>query len=259
MGGQVDIRGQLRKQDAPKYLRDGNGDVIGFIDRNTNNLVAVTNQVFSSVPEMLAETPAENTCAFLSAAAFTGTGKRTKPLPMIYTGGLWRPYDDYATLFKIQFGTKTTPTMNLAAVGDYPLPTRIVIPAGLVNTDGDTLYTITRTQKHGAVGTAAVQCHLGMHASSANNSLVFQIAPAATDLSSQTLISEALRTSATTFFTQSNGTLNVNHVGGFFADKSTNVDFSVDQYLDYSLTTVSAGDSVDLLSVEVVLKTGSYL
>ncbi|WP_156797040.1 hypothetical protein [Nitrosomonas sp. Is79A3] len=240
------------------YLRDGGGNIIGFKDLN-GSPVPVTNNVFASAPAMFAETSAENTVAFLSAAAFTGTGKRTRPLPMIYTGGLWRPFEDYATLFKIQFGTQTTPTMNLAAVGDYPLPTRIVIPGGLLNSDGDTLYTITRTQKHGAIGAAAVQCRMGKNAVSANNSLVFQIAPAATNLGGQTLISEALRTGANTFFTQSNGTLNANHAAGFFADKSTNVDFGVDQYLDYSLTTISAGDSVDLLSIEVVLKTGSYL
>lgn len=236
------------------------------LDSATNTLklrgnpVVVTNTVYTSVPALLAETPADNTVVMLDPAALTGTGKRTKPLAMIYTGGLWRPFEDFATLFKIQFGTQATPTMNRSTTGVYTFSTPIIIPGGLLNTNGDSLYTITRTQKHGTVGTAAVRCRLGTDATDTNNSLLFQISPAATpDLGAQTLISEATRTSSTTLFTTSNGTLNANHAGGFWADKNTLIDFSADQHMDYSLTTISAGDSVDLLSIEVVLKTGVYL
>jgi len=236
------------------------------LDSATNTLklrgspVVVTNTLYSTVPALLAETPAANTIALLDTAAFTGTGKRTKPLPMIYTGSLWRPFEDYATLFKIQFGTQATPAMNRSTTGVYAFPEPIIIPGELLNTDGDALYTITRTQKHGTVGTAAVRCRLGTDATDTNNSLLFQISPAQTpDLGAQTLISEAIRTSSTTLFTTSNGTLNANHAAGFWADKNTLINFSADQHMDYSLTTVSAGDSVDLLSIEVVLKTGVYL
>lgn len=255
--GQFNIKKQLLKNDIIRAVRNG-VNVVGVKDKDDNSII-VTNNVFASVPLLLAETPAENTVALLSPAAFTGTGKRTRPLPMIYVGGLWRPFEDYAILFKIQFGTQAAPTMNLAAVGDYPFPNRIVIPGGLFNTDGDTMYTIVRTQKHGDLNIAAVQCRMGKNATPANNSLVFQISPAATNLGGQTSISETERTSLNTYFTQGNGILNTNHGSGFFADKTTNNDFSVDQYLDFSLTTITAGDSVDILSIEIAMKCGSYL
>lgn len=253
---QVNILGALEDQDVSSYLRDGGGNIIGFKDLS-GSPVPVTNNVFASAPAMLADTPAENTVAFLSAAAFTGTGKRTKPLPMIYTAGLWRPFHDFATLFKAQFGTQVTPTMSLSAVGVYPFPSTIKIPGGLVK-DGDSLWVTTRTQKHGTVGAAAVRCRLGTSATDTNNPLLFQIAPVQTpDLGGQTLISETVRTSNTSLFTMSNGTLNANHSGGFFADKTTFLDFSIDQYLVYSVTTLAAGDSVDLLSIKIVLESGS--
>lgn len=217
--------------------------------------IIVTNQVYASMAAMLSETPAENTAAYLSTTAFTGTGKRAKPLLMIYTGGSWRPFEDYALLFKAQFGTQSAPTMNRGSAGVYAFGTTIMIPGGLLKA-GDSLWTVTRTQKHGAAGTAAVRCRLGTSATDTNNPLLFQIAPAATDLGGQTLISEATIESNTSLFTMSNGTLNANHAAGFFADKNTFLDFTVDQYLVYSLTTITAPDSVDLLSIEVGIKCG---
>lgn len=243
----------LNQIGVPMFARDGSNNVIGLLDRNTP--VAVLNETFTTVAALLAETPAEGTCAYLSSAAFTGTGKRTKPLLMVYVSGVWRPFEDYALLFKAQFGTQAVPTMNRTTTGVYAFATTILIPGGLVK-DGDSLWTVTRTQKHGAAGTAAVRCRLGTNVDDTLNSLLFQISPAATDLGGQTLISEATRTTSTSLFSTSNGTLNANHASGFFADKATNIDFSVDQYLVYSLTTITAPDTVDLLSIEVGLKSG---
>ena len=221
--------------------------------------VAVTNADYDTVALLNAATPATGTVSLLNPAAFTGTGKPTAPIPMIYTGSRWEPLGGMAKLFKCQFGTKAVPTMTASSVARFTLATEPIIPGGLISANGDSLTLIARYQHNGTAAGIIVKPWLGTSATYTSNSPLAASTTATTDLAGVTVFTEVTRITSTTAFTSSSGTINVNHATGFFGDRNTLLNFAADQYFTIAIDTVTAPDTLDLLSFEIVWKTGTLV
>lgn len=252
---QLNILGTLEEQDVSSYLRDGGGNIIGLKDKD-NNPVVVTNQAFSTVAAMRAATPATNTVALLSPAAFAGTGKPTVGVTVIYNGTNWEPLGGRQKLFKCMFGTQAAPTKNIASTTRFALTTDPIIPGGLLAANGHALEILARVQKHGAAATAVFRVWMGTSATYTNNSNLVPWTITSADLMSSTIFTEVIRTSATTLFTSSFCPFNNNAGASTFADRNTLIDFAADQHVTFAMQTLTTPDNFDLLEMEIFWKSG---
>lgn len=257
--GQVSIKGGLKRYDAPMYSRNGSGDVVGLVDRNNNNPVVVTNQVFADVPEMLAATLPANTVCFLAPAAFAGAGSPVAPVPVIYTGTRWAPFNNRQQLFKAQFGTIAAPTMLVTgAPAAFPLSAYPKIPANLLAV-GDTLRFEYRVRRHG-VAAMSHALYFGSHAT--YNSNVAPIGPqvgSVTDVTGHDYAAEFTFTSATAGVSTRNLLVNSGTGSTAMVDLSTNLNIAADQKAYPAITVLSGTDSVDLIHLEIIWIAGKLI
>jgi len=218
--------------------------------------ITVTNTAYATVAAMTAATPATNTVSLLTPAAFTGTGKPTVGVPVIYNGTEWEPLGGRQKLFKCMFGTQASPTKNISSATRFALTADPIIPGGLLAANGHALEILARVQKHGAAATAAFRVWMGTSATYTNNSFLVPWNITITDLMSSTILTEVIRTSATTLFTSSFAPSNNNAGASTFADKNTLIDFNADQYVTFAMQTLTAPDNFDLLEMEIFWKSG---
>jgi hypothetical protein len=218
--------------------------------------ITVTNTSYDTVAAMNAATPATGTVALLNPAAFTGTGKITAPLAMIYTGSRWEPVGGTAKLFKCQFGTLATPTMVASSAARFALAADPIIPGGLLSADGDSLSVLARYHRHGTAGAIVIRNWLGTSATHTDNSFLVNYSHPATDALHSTYITEAVRTTATTLFSTGFGGFHSAPTASLFAEKDTLINFAADQYLTFAVQTLTSADTMDLLEIEVSWKTG---
>lgn len=248
MPNQVNVRTVLLESDVIRAERNGSNVIIGLMDKDDNPVV-VTNQEYASVGALLAATPATNTVALLSPDAFTGTGKPTAGVPVIYNGTDWEPLGGRQKIFKCMFGTKSAPTKTVSANGRFTLATEPIIPGGLLAANGHGFEVLGRVQKHAANGTATFKIWLGTNATYTNNSIIVAWPVTNTDGMSSTAHTKIIRTSATTLFTSNYAPDNNNAGANIFGDRNTLVDFTANQYLTFAMDVMSAGDSFDLLEI----------
>lgn len=258
MPGQVNVIGTLKQQNVACFEKNGGGDIIGL--KTMDGVpVLVTNTVYASVPDMLAATPAANTVCFLSAAAFVGAGSPVAPVPVIYTGTRWAPFNNRQQLFKAQFGTIAAPSMTVTgAPAAFPLSAYPTIPAGLLAV-GDTLKFEYRVRRHG-IAAMSHALYFGSHAT--YNSNVAPIGPqvgAVTDLTGHDYSAEFTFTSATSGVSTRNMLVNSGTGSTAMVDLSTNINIAADQKAFPAITVLSGTDSVDLIHLEIIWIAGKLI
>lgn len=258
--GQIDIAGQLRKKNVAMFVLDAGGNVIGLKDKN-NNPVIVTNQVFASVPEMLAATPPVNTVAFLDPVALDGVGSAVAPIPIIRTGTRWAPFNNRQQLFKAQFGSLSTPVPSMTVTGApaaFPLSAYPTFPGWLFSI-GDTVRFEYRIRRHG-VAAMSHALYFGKHATyNSNSAPIGPHAGAVVDLTGHDYAAEFTFTSATSGISTRNMLINSATGSTAMTELSTNIDITVDQKAYPAITVLSGTDSVDLLSFEAFWIAGKLI
>lgn len=236
----------------PEVFYDGSK----LVDADSTALSGIYT-TYATVAAMNAAAPAANTIALLLPSAFTGTGKPTVSIPVIYNGTVWEPFGGSQVIFKVMLGTLAVPTVVLGAVGRFPLAVDPIIPGGLLATNGDTLEIQARSQKHGVAGTGTIRLWLGTDTTYTNNSFLTSFSITAVDLQHTTMTTEVIRTSATTLFSSGNAVANGNSGASVFADKSTLINFAENQTITVAMNALTAADTYDLLELEVVWKMGT--
>jgi|CXWL01.1.fsa_nt_gi hypothetical protein len=258
MPAQVNVMGTLKQQNVACFEKNGGGDIIGLKTLEGTS-VLVTNQVFADVPAMLAATPAAGTVCFLAASAFAGAGSPVAPVPVIYTGTRWAPFNNRQQLFKAQFETIAAPSMTVTgAPAAFSLSAYPTIPAGLLAV-GDTLKFEYRVRRHG-VAAMSHALYFGSHAT--YNSNVAPIGPqvgSVTDVTGHDYAAELTITSATSGVSTRNLVVNSGTGSTAMVDLSTNLNIAADQKAYPAITVLSGTDSVDLLHLEIIWIAGKLI
>lgn len=225
------------------------------LERN-NSPILVTNTLYAGVSAMNAETPAANTFAYLSQAAFVGDGAPIAPVPVVYTGTRWAPFGNRQTLFKAQFGTTASPNRTISgAPGKFTFTNDPVIPANLLKV-GDSLLFTARFQRH---GTAAMTLgtYLGNNTTYSVNSLATSIGLAANDGGQQEQKSEVVFVTSTTASATRALNPNSSATASQIVLLNTSLDIATAMKIFWAATVMT--DSADLLHIQVDWLAGTYI